>query len=78
MEFRGVFRFLRLKKQTPTKTYRDGSETYGSNRLISRRTIGKRCEQFENGRTGATDQYRYERPSTAPTNNNVERVNESI
>lgn len=58
IELQGVFHFLWLKKQRPTEIYRDISETYGSNHLIFRHTIGKWCKPFENSSTGVTDEHR--------------------
>jgi len=50
---------------------------YGD-KVLSRRTIYKWIEMFENGRTSVTDAGRSGRPATATTTRNEERTLEMI
>ncbi|GBL78276.1 hypothetical protein AVEN_42821-1 [Araneus ventricosus] len=77
VEVRGTVRFLWAKRFTSTEIHSGISAVYGPH-AMSRPTIVKWCQQFEDGRTDLTDAERQGKPTTVSTSDMVQRVEDII
>ncbi|XP_035231680.1 protein GVQW3-like [Stegodyphus dumicola] len=77
LEMRAVIRFMCAKRCYCTEIYGQLHEAYGEN-TMSRQSIAKWCNMFENGPTDIDNAKREGRPSTATNSEIAARVNECI
>jgi hypothetical protein len=72
-EQRSVIRFLCSEGASGAETHRRLSAQYG-NSVLPQRSVYEWIDKFKNGRTSVTHEEGAGRPSTATTDDNIERV----
>lgn len=76
-EQRSVIRFLWSEGASGAEIYRRLSAQYG-NSVLPQRSVYEWIEKFKNGRTSVTHEEGAGRPSTATTDDNIERVRDMV